>query len=202
MKKKSFWRRTNRGFLVSMVLLAAVLLYVAITQIMLIPQRSTLRELGEKVSSLWESTMLSDAQLQELQQSEEKQEEFRNSFKSELAALFVDNSDYLDTATDSLLAYAVQEIQGEHRTTKRTLHKVKTESCNILEDTATVSMRFRYAINGDFFMYDGNEGSLQTCEGVDQLLFLELVCKRVDGEWKIYRISSLYDATDTMEGGY
>ena len=96
----------------------------------------------------------------------------------------------------------MQEIQGEHRTTKRTLHKVKTQSCNILEDTATVSMRFRYAINGDFFMYDGNEGSLQTCEGVDQLLFLELVCKRVDGEWKIYRISSLYDATDTMEGGY
>ena len=64
MKKKSFWRRTNRGFLVSMVLLAAVLLYVAITQIMLIPQRSTLQELGHKVSSLWESTMLSDAQVQ------------------------------------------------------------------------------------------------------------------------------------------
>lgn len=39
MKKKSFWQRTNRGFWVSMVLLLAVVLYIAATQLMLIPQR-------------------------------------------------------------------------------------------------------------------------------------------------------------------
>lgn len=46
MKKKSVWKRMNRGFLVSMVLVAGVLIYVLVSQLMLIPEKQALRELG------------------------------------------------------------------------------------------------------------------------------------------------------------
>ena len=38
MNKKPFWKRVNRGFVFSMVLLAAVIFYVTAEQIMLIPE--------------------------------------------------------------------------------------------------------------------------------------------------------------------
>ena len=57
-KKKSFWQRTNRGFWVSMVLLLAVVLYIAATQLMLIPQRKEIQELSDAVNKIWEETTL------------------------------------------------------------------------------------------------------------------------------------------------
>ena len=58
MKKKSFWQRTTRGFWVSMVLLLAVVLYIAATQLMLIPQRKEIQELSDAVNKIWEETTL------------------------------------------------------------------------------------------------------------------------------------------------
>ena len=39
-RKRPFWKRTNRGFVVSMVLLAAVIVYVVVSQLMLIPDKN------------------------------------------------------------------------------------------------------------------------------------------------------------------
>lgn len=60
-KKKSFWRRTNRGFWVSMALLLIVVIYVVVSQLMLVAQRPDIRGLAEKVNTLWNSaTLLTD----------------------------------------------------------------------------------------------------------------------------------------------
>ena len=52
MKKKSVWKRMNRGFLVSMVLVAGVLIYVLVSQLMLIPEKQALRELADSVRQI------------------------------------------------------------------------------------------------------------------------------------------------------
>ena len=49
LKKKSWWRRCNRGFVVSMALLAAVIIYVLVTQLMLIPVQASLEEKADAV---------------------------------------------------------------------------------------------------------------------------------------------------------
>ena len=202
MKKKSFWRRANRGFLVSMVLIVAVVLYVAITQFMLIPQRAEIQRLGDSLGKLWESTLLSDERLAELKASETKQKEMQDALREELSALFVPNSDYLDSATESLFAYARGEIEGYQRVVKRTYHKTSMEACNILEDTATVRMNLYYAVDGSFLVYENDESVLKSMEGISQTLYLNFVCKRVDGDWKIYRLSSLSEYTGIDDGRY
>ena len=47
-------RRLNRGFLVSMVLLSAVVLYVTATQLMLIPQKNDLKKTADSVRLIYE----------------------------------------------------------------------------------------------------------------------------------------------------
>ena len=47
-------KRVNRGFIVSMVLLGAVVLYVIATQLMLIPQRNELKKAADTVRQTFE----------------------------------------------------------------------------------------------------------------------------------------------------
>ena len=196
-KKKPFWKRTNRGFWVSMVILAAVLLYVLVTQLMLIPQRAEIRELAQQVKQLSEeTTLLTDEQAQELAASPEKQQEMMQQARGELEKYFVEDSDYLDTAVDTLYEYVSAEFDGSRRTKVRDFDRTTQEKINILEDTATANFSFKYLVDGEFTDYsDGLEAQLNDKENVGQYLYLSLVCRRVDGDWKIYRMD-LWDSTE------
>ena len=63
-RKRPLWKRTNRGFVVSMVLLAAVIVYVVVSQLMLIPDKNAIRALADRVDEAYMSAItLSDEQL-------------------------------------------------------------------------------------------------------------------------------------------
>ena len=51
-------KRINRGFLVSMVLLGVVVLYVAATQQMLIPQKNELRKTADSLRQVFDDIAL------------------------------------------------------------------------------------------------------------------------------------------------
>ena len=51
-------KRINRGFLVSMVLLGVVVLYVAATQLMLIPQKNELRKTADSLRQVFDDIAL------------------------------------------------------------------------------------------------------------------------------------------------
>lgn len=137
MKKKSFWQRTNRGFWVSMVLLLAVVLYIAATQLMLIPQRKEIQELSDAVNKIWEeTTLMTDEQAAALNTSKEKQDAVKARIRQGLSPLFVEGSSYLDSACDSLMALVQQEYSGQQRTKTRVYLDVDPDKCNIIEDTA------------------------------------------------------------------
>lgn len=195
MKKKSFWKRTNRGFWVSMVLLAAVVVYVLVTQLMLIPQREEIRRLGEEVEALWqEATLLSDEQLAQLADPAALEAETER-LKDKLEPLFVPDSDYLDAGVEYLSQEQQLVLSGDNRAKNREPDRVNVNRMNITEDTATAQFSFQYETDGDFFLYDDTSpdgGSVQAAEDMGETLYLSLVCKRVDGQWKVFRISSLY----------
>lgn len=198
MKKKSFWKRTNRGFWVSMVLLAAVVVYVLATQLMLIPQRGEIRRLGEEVESIWqEATLLSDEQLTQLADSTALAAE-KERIREKLEPLFVPDSEYLDTGVEYLSQEQQLVLSGDSRPKNREPERVNVNRMNITEDTATAQFSFQYVTDGDFFQYNDaspDGGSVQAVEDIGEVLNLSLVCKRVDGQWKIFRISWLYSYT-------
>lgn len=198
MKKKSFWKRTNRGFWVSMVLLAAVVVYVLVTQLMLIPQRGEIRRLGEEVAAIWqEATLLSDEQLTQLADTTALEAETER-LKEKLEPLFLTDSDYLDAGVEYLSQEQQLILSGDNRARNREPDKVEVDNLNLIEDTATVHFSFQYKTDGDFFVYDDQSpdgGSVQTVEGIGEALNFSLVCKRVDGQWKVFRISGLHSYT-------
>ena len=72
-RKRPFWKRTNRGFVVSMVLLAAVIVYVVVSQLMLIPDKNAIRALADRVDEAYMSAItLSDEQLAQLEKNKER----------------------------------------------------------------------------------------------------------------------------------
>lgn len=203
MKKKSFWRRTNRGFWVSMVLLLAVVLYITVTQLMLIPQRGEIQKLSDAVNKIWEeTTLMTDEQATALNSSKEKQEAVKARIRQGLTPLFVEGSAYLDSACDALMAQAQQEYSGQQRTHTRIYLDVDKGKCNIIEDTAQAAYYYANRVSGKYYDYYAGEGELKETENIRQTLCVSLICQRVKGEWKIYRISNVYSNTDTKGEGF
>ncbi len=201
MKTKSFWKRTNRGFIVSMVLLAGVIVYVLITQLMLLSDKQALRTLAGDVRSLYEETqVLSDEQITALQTEDAKKAE-RDRIKGKLEACFVKESAYLDGAAQKLTDTYIYRAGGEERITGLSYQGDKKSSfnCSIDGDTATLSATYDYVAAGLFYDYskgyveiNGKPQKLEVVEGKqNQSLYLSLTCKKIDGEWKIYRISDI-----------
>ena len=203
MKKKSFWQRTNRGFWVSMVLLLAVVLYSAATQLMLIPQRKEIQELSDAVNKIWEeTTLMTDEQAAALNTSKEKQDAVKARIRQGLSPLFVEGSSYLDSACDSLMALVQQEYSGQQRTKTRVYLDVDPDKCNIIEDTAQATYYYANRVSGRYYDYYNGEGDLKDMENIRQTLSLSLICQKVKGEWKIYRISGISSNTDTRGDGF
>lgn len=195
-KKKSFWRRTNRGFWVSMALLLVVVIYVVVTQLILVAQRPDIRSLADKVNGIWnDATLLTDEEAAALAESPEKQEAVKAQLKEELQDLFCTNSDYLDAGVDLVYSAVENEYNGMQRTEKReAVSAPADEKWNIVEDTATFSRVYVYEMDGRLYDYttETGENTLESLEDDQQTLVISLICKKENNQWKIFRLSGLY----------
>ena len=85
----------NRGFLVSMELVAGVLIYVLVSQLMLIPEKQALRELADSVRQISDAGQIQrEETLRQLADPAEQAKELER-IRKELEPYFVKDSSYL-----------------------------------------------------------------------------------------------------------
>lgn len=190
MNKKPLWRRVNRGFVVSMALLAAVIIYVVVTQVLLSYDRRDIKSLAAQYCGYMESTsQLSSSDISKFQNDTALASE-TSRLKSELSGLFLSDSDYLDAAVSTLVGNIQTQTEEMERITSRSAVKSKVNSCVIDQDVATYTVTYTYTVSGKFMNY--STGALEDQTNATEELYLSVLCKKVDGEWKIYRISNAY----------
>lgn len=198
MKNATVRKPVNRGFVTSMVLLGVVVIYVLVTQLMLIPQKAQLKDLTREVQAIFQAqSALTDEQLEALKSGEAlaaRQKEVENS----LSPLFDPDSGYIAASASNLLSELNSQAQGDLRIRDQQLARIKKEKVDISQDTAKADMQYEYVVDGSFYSY--MEDGLVEVEDGRQTVTLSLTFKKVDGEWKIYRISSLYrDSYDSVQ---
>ena len=198
MKNAAVRKPVNRGFVTSMVLLGVVVIYVLVTQLMLIPQKAQLKDLTREVQAIFQAqSALTDEQLEALKSGEAlaaRQKEVENS----LSPLFDPDSGYIAASASNLLSELNSQAQGDLRIRDQQLARIKKEKVDISQDTAKADMQYEYVVDGSFYSY--MEDGLVEVEDGRQTVTLSLTFKKVDGEWKIYRISSLYrDSYDSVQ---
>lgn len=188
--KKPFWKRVNRGFVVSMALLVAVLIYVLVTQLMLLPEKKAIRVLGEEMRSMMESsTKLTEEEIEALKDSgtfEKRSKEL----ETQLESLLMKDAANPDAALQSLAGQITLQVEGMQRIDSRANPKRTENRCVVEQDTATLSLCYEYDIQGEFWDYATEEMVERTGK---QEINVDLVCKKADGEWKIFRVSG-FDA--------
>lgn len=193
MKRKSFWRRINRGFVVSMALLAAVLIYVLVTQLLLIPQKQQLTELARQAADAIVGT---EVLTSPVGPETQPKAEYLRKVTEALEPLFAEDSDYAASAAQQAAEMMFDSSViggGEIRSTRLTVEKVR--SCSIEEDVASLSLESTYEIAGK--LYDPYTDTVKETEKGQQILYLSLSLKKTDGQWEIYRISSVGSYTNT-----
>ena len=203
MKKKSVWKRMNRGFLVSMVLVAGVLIYVLVSQLMLIPEKQALRELADSVRQISDAGQIqTEETLRKLADPAEQAKELER-IRKELEPYFVKDSSYLAVEAKALLDEILSQMDGERLTDLQLKEKdTEVESCIIDGDTATIRMFYAFTVSGYFYDYndiaarENGEMKLKKAEDTDQYMRLYLTCKKENGEWKVFRFSEYYRSVD------
>ena len=197
MKNATVRKPVNRGFVTSMVLLGVVVIYVLVTQLMLIPQKAQLKDLTREVQAIFQAqSALTDEQLEALKSGEAlaaRQKEVENS----LSPLFDPDSGYIAASASNLLSELNSQAQGDLRIRDQQLARIKKEKVDISQDTAKADVQYEYVVDGSFYSY--MEDGLVEVEDGRQTVTLSLTFTKVDGEWKIYRISSLY--RDSYDSG-
>lgn len=196
MKKKSFWKRCNRGFIVSMVLLVGVIVYVTVTQILLAGEKQEIREVANQIQTLLAETQKTPvADAQAAQKDLTKTAAFKDTAKKQLSPLFVKDAAYLDDSAQQFV-YQLYDLANEERTLTRMEAKKPHFSIKIDEETASVSMDTEYAAAGKWYDYDGtsDEPVLKDRTGTLDTGWSASFVKE-NGEWKLYRITDLYAYT-------
>lgn len=194
MKKKSFWKRCNRGFIVSMALLIAVLGYVTGTQVMLSGQKKEIRAVADQVQTLLaDAAKTSTEDAQTITTDKTKEAAYRDTTKKALAGLFVKDAAYLDESTARFVF-----IAKDAATNERTIRSLSKQGkpiaiIRIDEDTAAVSMTASYKATGTWYAYDDNSSTplLQERKGTLDTEWVASFVKE-NGQWKLYRISNTY----------
>ena len=189
MKKKPFWRRVNRGFVVSMALLAIVAVYVLVTQLMLLPDKQAVRALANDVRTLVETnSMLSEEEIAALQDPaalEKKKADIR----AELKPLFVEDGANLESTAASIDNIIDLQVNGMRLIEMRGEKKNNSVKCQIDQDVATVSVYCRYEKSQGKFWEQAMEEMVD--DYADEYVNLQFVCKKVGDSWKIYRSSTM-----------
>lgn len=201
MNKKPFWRRVNRGFVVSMALLAVVILYVLVTQLMLIPERKEIRTLTDSLLGLMEqSAKLTDDQIKTLETEGGTAQEKTRLLK-ELEPLFIKDSDYLADAAQMLLQQELDQT-GEYAQRVSSLNDRTRKRLRILveQDVATAGGEYRYKTSGSYTDY--GTGEKKDVSDVGQSAYFTVSLKKTNDGWKIFRVSSVsWSSLQHAEGG-
>lgn len=184
-------KRVNRGFVVSMVLLGAVVLYVAATQLMLIPQKNDLKKTADGIRQVFEelATMTQEEALA-LDGDKEALSAKQAEIEERIAPLFLPDSGYLKPAVSYVMGEVDSIAYGDVLIRSQELEKARVVRCLINEDTASLSMEYTYRVSGDFTNYR-TEGLVQVEDG-RQTVDMTLIFQKSEGKWKLYRLSSLY----------
>ena len=188
MNKKPFWRRVNRGFVVSMALLGIVFIYVVTTQVMLMFEKAEIDSLVNNVRELMESTtMLTDEQVDSLK-SESSFLAEQKRIKGELSKIFIKDSKNLDNAVSYFTENIKQQTESIQRVTKRDDGKRVEGTISIVQDKARAQSEYNYKVSGEYMKMPSVE--IVQAEDTYQRLHLDMHFKKVNGEWKIYNISA------------
>ena len=115
LKKKSWWRRCNRGFVVSMALLAAVIIYVLVTQLMLIPVQASLEEKADAVRDVLMDTYDYASSQQASALTMEGRQQWQEEVAAQLEPLFDENSDYLESSALTVMGLQWRACRGKPR---------------------------------------------------------------------------------------
>lgn len=194
-RKRPFWKRVNRGLVVSLVLLAAVIVYVVISQLMLIPDKNAIRALADRVGETYMSAItLSDEQLAALEDPEALNQK-ADAVAGALEPYFVTDSPY---KTEEPIVTLRDNIQNQlldvDRYEKQELQKTKYGFCRISDDVARLSVSYLYSVSGS--RYDAGTETTVDVTDERQMLEISVICQKVDGEWKLYRVIGLTRQTN------
>ena len=190
MNKKPFWKRVNRGFVVSMALIAVVLVYVVVTQLMLIPERNEISKLTDGFKDLMESTsQLTGEQIVSLRAENALKDEEKR-LKRKLSELFVKDSGYIDEAVQYLMENIGRQLDNLERITNRSDGKNTEQSYLIDQDVSSSTVTYTYTVSGEYTDLSTDEKETKKVSDKLQRLYMTVSCKKVDGEWKIYRIGA------------
>lgn len=199
MNRRSFWKRANIGFLVSMTLLAAVVVFVAVTQLMLIPQRAEIRALTDYLNQSFEMVSVLDEETQKAFENEAAFQKEQEAIREKMQSYFVKDSDYLDEAAAAIASMLRLSVEGDRQLTDLQPDGYKIEGCTIDNDVAKIQIVYRSRISGIY--RDLRMETMQEADGTLQQTHLSAICKKVDGEWKLYRLSNVYLEIDNYWQG-
>lgn len=188
MQKKSFWKRTNRGFIVSMALLVLILAYVVTSVLMLLPEKRAIRTIADTVRDMAEAAFtLSTEEVAALTEDVALQAEHER-LAEELRPLFVADADYLDNAADALIDIVRMRTSGLSQAASLSDREVDTQSCRVEEDTASYTVDYEYTASGEFVNYNDQ---VFTGDDVEHHLTMTIILQKQGDVWKIYRIEDL-----------
>lgn len=173
-----------------MVLLAAVVIYVAATQLMLIPQRAEIRTLTDYLNQSFEMVSVLDEETQEALKSEAAFQKEQDAIREKMRPYFVEGSDYLDEAAATVGSMLRLSVEGDRQLTDLQPDGYKIEGCTIDNDVAKIQIAYRSRISGSYL--DLWTEAVQEADGTLQWMHFSAICKKVDGKWKIYRLSNAY----------
>lgn len=132
-----------------MALLVAVLIYVLVTQLMLLPEKKAIRVLGEEMRSMMESsTKLTEEEIEALKDSgtfEKRSKEL----ETQLESLLMKDAANPDAALQSLAGQITLQVEGMQRIDSRANPKRTENRCVVEQDTATLSLCYEYDIRGN-----------------------------------------------------
>lgn len=188
--RKPFWRRVNRGLVVSMALLAAVIVYVLITQLMLIPEREQITKISDEFRELMESTSALDQQKTSSLKDEQALKGEISSLKERLSKLFVEDSAYIDEAVQYLADNIQRQVEDIEQITKQSAGKKIEQASLIDQDIAKTTSNYVYTVSGEY--NNPADQKTEVIEDAQRQLHLSINFKKVGKHWKIYRISNVY----------
>ena len=130
---------------------------------------------------------LSKEQISELESQSPEFEKETKRLKDELANYFVKDSGYLDDSVEPILSLIRMQVTGDEQVTSINGVKKRNETITIDEDVAKFSATYNYTLSGKF--YDYRTDKVADVDDATREFFLRISFKKVDGKWKIYRIS-------------
>ena len=188
MKKKPLWKRVNRGFVVFIGLLVAVTLYVIIQQLMLMPEKRSIADTGYQFAKIYTSAALMTTDEAKALKDEQAIKDKAEELKKQVESLFAADSKYVVT-TAEFNTVLQNAVTGMYKYESFGAMKLTSKKITIDQDVAECQLVFDVPSTGEYTDYVKNSSESFTNEV--QQVTVGMIFKKVNGAWKIYRISRM-----------